>query len=397
MATENSFKDIRSSIVFRSASKNASSGDSATPSQPKSFSLKDYKWVEKYQMNGSDDLHLNEAVPKLILVERQPIKKPDWSKIVSSLQAIDSIPGISQLLQTSLSPINSVSQAVGSNFLNSKADEYSSSTTKADELLDISDLEKLIEGPVVATYEIPFFNETYLRSNNRDGWSIGSAMDNAGQFTDIVNDGFQLNILKTPQWQNQSNDGLDWEVEFYLINDDLDSLQKNFQFIHALFPSTQWVRMKADSISGALAEADKKIGESLPVYKTLLETTENGVLQKAGETVDDFLAFTKSPNVFRVECPGRFLQLFVALDMEVSYVGNVRQMPLGTKIFNVPLVNSDVLYPDAYRVRLSARDLTPNCYNVYANYLMSQEIVTVDANTQSLSPKDRTFTNNTLG
>lgn len=394
MSTDNSFKDIRSSIVFRTASKGSTDGAS-TP-QPRSFSLKDFNWAEKYQINGSDDLHWDEAIPKLILVERQPIKKPDWSKIVSSLQALDSVPGISQLLQTSLSPINSISQSVGANFLNAKADEYSSSRTEADKLLDISDIEKLIDGPVVATYEIPFFNDTYLRSNNRDGWSIGSAIDSAGQLTDIINDGFQLNILKTPQWQNQSDGGLDWEVEFHLINDTVDNLQKNFQFIHAFYPSTQWIRMKSDSISGALAESDKKIGETIPAYKALLSTGAGG-LKSIGENVDDFLAFAKSPNIFRVECPGRFLQLFVAIDMEVSYVGNVRQMPLGSKIFNVPLINSNMLFPDAYRVRLSARDLTPNCYNVYANYLMSQEIVTVESGSQNLKSNDRTYTGSTLG
>lgn len=366
-------KDIRSAIKFRSVAKQSTPG-TETPTV-RSFSLKDYKWTEKYQINGANDLHTNDAIPKLILVERQPIKKYDWSKIVSSLQAVDQIPGLSQLITTSLSPVNSASQLAGSNYLNSLSDKYSASVAASEKLLDISDLESLIEGPVVATYEIPFFSELYLRSNTRDGWSIGSAIENAGQFTELINDGFQLNILKSPQWQNNNSDGMDWEVEFFLLNSDLDALHNNFQFIHALFPGTQWIRMKADSFGDAFKSTDAAIAEKIPLYKTLAGGDQ---LEKLGNTVDKFLAFTKSPNVFRVECPGRFLQLFVAIDMEVTYVGNVRRMPLNSKIIDVPAVNDYTLYPDAYKIRLSARDLTPNCYNVYANYLMSQSLVSVD-------------------
>lgn len=371
---ENNTNDIRSSIVFRSASKTDETDSNSTP-QPRSFSLKDYKWVNKYQINGTNDLHSNDAIPKLILMERQPIKKPDWAQLLSSLSAIDSIGGLDKIIQSSLSPVQGLSQSGGAWFLNAKAKEYSSDSDKANELLNISDLERLIEGPVVATYEIPFFNDAYLKSNSKDGWSVGSAMDNAGQAANIINDGFQLNILKTPQWQNQSNDGLDWEIEFHLLNDSLESLQQNFQFIHALFPSTQWIRMKGDFNADKIKSYDDKIKTVLPIYKS---ATDNAAIPTLEEVVDS-VAFTKSPNVFRVECPGRFIQLFVAIDMEVSYVGNVRQMPLETKLTNVPLLKTgSMLYPDAYRVRLSARDLTPNCYNVYANYLMSQEIVTVD-------------------
>lgn len=388
-------RDIRSSIVFRSAAKKDTEGN--TVPIPRSFSLKDYKWNENYQISGENSLHNNYDVPKLVLVERQPVKKIDWSKIVSALQAIDSVPGISQLLQTSLSPFTSLSQTVGANYINSLSDEYSSNKNKADELLNISDLEKLIEGPVVATYEIPFFNETYLRSNNRDGWSVGSAIESAGQLTDLINDGFQLNILKTPQWQNTGADGMDWEVEFYLINNDLDSLAKNFQFIHAMYPSTQWIRMKGESLSGTLAAADNKGLVSKGI--STADTATGGAATRAIEGIDQFLAYTKSPNIFRVECPGRFLQLFVAIDMEVSYVGGVRSIPLYKKLADqVPITLTEgMLYPDAYRVRLSARDLTPNCYNVYANYLMSQELVTVDAETQSLSAKGRNTALNIAG
>lgn len=382
---ENTQKDIRSAVKFRTVSKQAIPG-TETPTV-RSFSLKDYKWTEKYQINGSNDLHSNDFIPKLILVERQPIKKPDWSKVVSSLQAIDKIPVLSQLIESQLSIGSAISQYYGAAGLNKLSDDYSANVAASQKLLDIADLESLIEGPVVATYEIPFFSDVYLRSNNRDGWSIGSAIDNAGQLTEILNDGFQLNILKSPQWTNTGGEGMDWEVEFHLLNSDLDALQSNFQFIHALFPGTQWIRMKASSLSEFVSDQSAAVSEKVPEFLKNSVSSVGDNLSKAGAVVDNFLAFTKSPNVFRVECPGRFMQLFVAIDMEVTYVGNVRRMPLNTRITDVPAVNDYTLYPDAYKIRLSARDLTPNCYNVYANYLMSQSLVTVDQGEPALSPQ----------
>jgi len=66
--------------------------------------------------------------------------------------------------------------------------------------------------------------------------------------------------------------------------------------------------------------------------------------------------------------------------MEVEFVGSARRMPLHNKIKGVSMVNENTLYPDAYKVTITARDMTPTCYNVYANYLMGQEeITTVEA------------------
>ncbi len=373
-------QDIRSGIIFRNAIK---PGGSAEIAHPKSFSLKDYKWNENYQINGTDDLHLDDTTPKLVLIERQPIKKPDWAKVVSDLQAVADIPVVNNLVKAALVPANSVSQVAGAMTLNSLTDKYSADDSAGRDLLDIADLEYLIEGPIVASYEIPFFNDSYMKSNNRDGWSIGSAIDSLGPFTDVINDGFQLNMLKTPQWQNTNSEGMDWEVEFFLINNDLDSLQQNFQFINALYPSSQWVRMKSDLISNLITDADTQLAK-VPLYNNANFGNQRGL-----QALNNSISFTKSPNVFRVECPGRFLQLFVAIDMEISYVGNVRQMPLYERINNVPLINRNTLYPDAYRVRLMARDLTPNCYNVYASYLMNNELVTVHSGAASAKSRSR--------
>jgi hypothetical protein len=363
-----SVKDLRGAVSFRSGGTRQFVGYELPTT--KNFSLNSYNWTENYNINGSDPLMDMTNVPKLILTEKQPIKKPDWSKVLADASALENLPGIKQIVQVFNTGPNAISQTAGANFLNKLSDKYSSNIAESKKLLDISDLEDLIEGPTINTYEIPFFNTMYLSSNNKDNWSTGSALENAGSTAELINDGFQMNILKHPQWQNSNSEGQGWDTQFYLINKDLDALQKNFTFINAIFPGTQWVRMKAATVgsqddSGLDAAANKAYDWGT----------------KAAEGIGVSLSYAKSPNVFRVVCPGRFIQLFVALDISVEFVGSVRRMPLHTRIQNVSMVNENTLYPDAYRVSISARDMTPTCYNVYANFLMGQEEVTVSDST----------------
>lgn len=366
------YTDLRRAVTFRSVSKD-DDGQEIKPTR-RNFTLNSITWSDHYEMNGNTPLINNNDVPKLKLTEYQPIKKPDWSKIVEAAGSIGTIQGVSQVLDTVLNPINALSQYYGYQYLNSVAAEYSSNTSKADKLLDISDIENLMEGDIINSYEIPFFSDIYLRSNNKDNWTTGSAMESAGKMAEILNDGFQMNILKTPQWQNSSEEGLNWETEFYLYNATVKDLQKNFTFINSIFPSTQWVRMRSAKADEGFAKADSLLANNKLTAKAHDNGSFNG-LQALGNS----LAFAKSPNFFRVECPGRFLQLFVALDIEVAFVGNVRKMPLHDLIDDkVKMINENTLYPDAYKITISAKDMTPNCFNVYANYLMKHESVVVE-------------------
>ena len=84
------------------------------------------------------------------------------------------------------------------------------------------------------------------------------------------------------------------------------------------------------------------------------------------------MGLSQSPNLFRVECPGRFQQLFVSLDVEVTFEGKQRTSLLYTKLAGsdqIGMVNANTLFPDAYKISIKAKDLTPNCFNIYMNYL----------------------------
>ena len=370
-------KDLRAAINFRGAKVSSVgaikvNGKRITTTTyngslyRRSFTLKDYKWSDNYEINGTDSLVDYDSIPKLIMVEKQPKKKVDWSKILSDMTALGELPLVEKFIRATTSVAQTGSQIAGSVYLNNLADKYSSSVAESNKLLDISAIDGLIEGEVVNTYEIPFYNNTYLSSNSKDGWTMGNAIDSAGRFGELMNDGFNMNIMKSPQWSNNNSEGPGWDTEFFLLNDDLEALQKNFTFINALYPSTQWVHMTGSS------PASENIEDAVNAVGEYVESKADGA--SIGNLS---LAYTKSPNVFRVECPGRFIQLFVAIDMTIEFVGNVRKMPLYTKITDVPMVNENTLYPDAYKVSISARDLTPPCFNVYANYLMGNQKVRI--------------------
>lgn len=381
---DNELNDLRAAITFRNAERKAEGiGSIMTPDGPisirsesrysesRSFTLRDYKWSEDYEINGNTPLVDYDAVPKLILVEKQPKKKVDWSKILSDMTALGDLPLIQAVTRFATTGAQTGSQVAGSAYLNNLAAQFSSSVDESSKLLDISSIEGLIEGDVLGTYEIPFYNNTYLRSDTKDGWSIGNALDSAGRMGELLNDGFNMNIIKSPQWSNNNTEGMGWETEFHLLNDDLEALRKNFMFINSLFPGTQWVHIPGNgNLSEQVEKAHNAVGSFVETHAQ-------------GSSIGNLsLAYAKSPNIFKVECPGRFLQLFVAIDMTVEFVGNVRKMPLHTKL-DMPMLNKDTLYPDAYKITLSARDLTPSCFNVYANYLAGNQKVRVSSGADS--------------
>ena len=130
-----------------------------------------------------------------------------------------------------------------------------------------------------------------------------------------------------PKFTPDMNSGQQISTEFFLINSNSSWLKKNFQFIQAIFAGTMWLNMK--------------------------------------------YCIIQSPNVYHVLCPGRFQMYWAAMDSEVTFEGKLRKnekvseelMKLGVKS-----VDKGMLWPDAWKIRLTIRNLTPNSFNLYADY-----------------------------
>ena len=327
-------KDIRSSLSFRSYTQDMNSDGN----QQRIYTLNDYRWSDIVLEDHANDLS---SVPKLVLTEFQPKKRVDLAVMLKSVDGVLDSAGdmadaafgakFKQAREIVGAAKEQISQVAGTVAINLTASSYSS-TENSEKLTDITEFLNTISGDTLNVYEIPFYGEEYLNAATKDNWSAGNAMEDAGDMTTLLNDGFQMSMLRSPQWKNTFDYGHSWETEFHLINDTEDNLYRNFKFLNSLTSSSYWVRMP----------------------------------WKAG------VGLSQSPNLFKVECPGRFLQLFVALDIKVTFDGKTRKRELYRRLGGndqIGMVDANTLFPDAYKVEITANDMTPNCFNIYMNYL----------------------------
>ena len=133
----------------------------------------------------------------------------------------------------------------------------------------------------------------------------------------------------------------DIKSEFYLVNTNTTWLKQNFKFIQAFYAGSEWLH--------------------LPFCQV------------------------RPPNVYHVLCPGRFQIYWAALDLKIKFEGKLRKNEEASKFFReegILSIDENMLWPEAWKVELSIRDLTPNNFNVYAEYyehgFKAEEIATLE-------------------
>lgn len=137
-------------------------------------------------------------------------------------------------------------------------------------------------------------------------------------------------IAPTFQLQDIGNSGhKEITMEFYLINKNNDWLERNFRFLQAFYAGTQWLQMDFGIIKGS--------------------------------------------NVYNVLCPGRFNILWASVGSKVTFVGKLRQNYYMFKRYGktIKSITEDMLWPDAWKIEIHIKDLTPNNFNIYMNYYVN--------------------------
>lgn len=205
-------------------------------------------------------------------------------------------------------------------------------------------------GKWLNTYELPFIQgetqiKQYLQNGKENGnWDIGGLMEqSASQITDDLKNimqeqGIAMSMPSTPHFQlstpqKATRSGI--TLKFYLINVDDQYLDKNFQFMHALFAGTQWLQMTAGFIVGS--------------------------------------------NVYHIEVPGRFQIHWATVKSTFNCEGRLRTNHFMYTKYNasvtndsmVPKINSiteDTLWPDAWEVTLEITPLSIHNFNTYVDY-----------------------------
>lgn len=234
-------------------------------------------------------------------------------------------------------------KTIGSGVVNYQIQSINSlgagSTEKLNKVTDVAWVDKLLTGSWIGQYEIPFFNNSMMKSKSKDAWEMGNALKDTKSLLGAIKDAGQGNVQDIPIWSfdKTNQEGINWNTSFYLINDNVGNIKKNLAFISAFAAGTYWIQLNNFQYH--------------------------------------------CPNLYRVECPGRFFELYTSLDIAVNYYGKTQKLGLadteyifkdyiGLKAYDPMVIGSDIYIPEAYEIIIDSKSLQPNAFNIQYNYLL---------------------------
>lgn len=83
--------------------------------------------------------------------------------------------------------------------------------------------------------------------------------------------------------------------------------------------------------------------------------------------------FIMGSNIYNVLCPGRFNFLWASVGSTVTYEGKLRKNAFMSNKFGktIKSIDTDKLWPDAWKIQIQIKDLTPNNFNTYIEYFIN--------------------------
>lgn len=305
--------------------------------------LDDYNWSVDL-VNLSKLGNSIEDFQKLTIYEFQPDKQISYRRLVETgLQ-------VSKNILTSLAGklagkrtgeavrdvIETLTKTLGQGISNAATDDPSAAADFANNIEWISNL---MSGWWVGQYNVPYFGKDFLAADTTDTWAIGNLMSKEEY---LVND-LTMNVQDIPTWKYNPGKGKQISTTLFLLNEDIESVIKNLQFLFTITAGSWWV-----------------------------------------QTSDWFY---RMPNLYRVICPGRFVMLYASMASSVEFAGKIRKFSVNDaqKIFGgADETNYEAFklfvskpeacnIPEAYKLTLTLNDITPQAFNVVANYFTDAE------------------------
>ena len=212
---------------------------------------------------------------------------------------------------------------------------------------NVSWVDQLLSGYYVAKFDIPYFGNRFIGTNTTDSWSMGNA------FADkdfVVND-LTMNVQDIPTWKYNQGQGKELQTTFFLLNKNINDVIRNMKFLFSFAAGAYWI-----------------------------QTSSIGY---------------RPPNLYRIFCPGRFIMLYAAMGIDIEFVGKIRRYssddarlmfgnnsdfaPLNVMINQAKSCN----IPEAYKISVTFKDLTPGAFNVLAAYFTNTAAGNVDRDKDS--------------
>ena len=329
-----------------------------------SIGISDYNWGPTYNLehtkinpNSFSRLILWEfqpaavTPPKVLVAAAEQLSANAVNKILSSnngdnekkLQGIKNNINLEKFkttLDRNDKSVAAVTRSAGSAIVNAELNilANNNSQEKENKVLGIDWIRNKLPGKWVGRYEIPFFNNHFMKTKTKDSWSMGNALSDVSGMIGSIRDGFQYNVQDVPVWDfnKDPQEGINWSTSFFLINDNIGNVKKNISFLMSFAAGSYWLQI-------------------------------NGYQYHC-------------PNLYRVECPGRFFELYTSLDILVQYYGKTRKILKNEakifddtykfKLFNELLDNNQLFIPEAYEIKIDSKSLQPNAFNIQYNYFI---------------------------
>ena len=290
------------------------------------FYASDYTWSFNNANLASYGLQPDDF-QTITIYEFQPDRQVAWKTIADGALQFLSDNTISQKILTSLASASGLASTAAEYGVKKVLANDSQGQAKGTNVNWVNDVMK---GKWVGQYQVPFFSDDFLKAWSAENWSMGNAFEGK----DLLVNNLTLNVQDIPTWKFEQGSPLTWKYNFFLINDNISSLRNNLKFLMSFISGAYWFQ-------------------------------------------DSTFSY-RSPNLYRIICPGRFIQLYTALNIEVSYVGKIKKYNKNdaSMIFG----NSDPRFtrfltdegacniPEAYKINLMVQDMTPQAFNINANY-----------------------------
>ena len=308
--------------------------DLKTPAR--SYFLTDYKFAESLTL--VNDLQKEPKIPMLILNEFQPYESISPGDILNGLGEFISKVVLSMFGFAGEPILTGGGKLITNAFINKYAKNtrqiYTDAATRGGPKYFTSDPIKIIQNMFMAgrwlnTYEIPYFGGQYLKANYSQNWQLGDSAGFLGSGFSNMTKMMGIDFPSNPKFKADMSKGREnIEVEFYLLNTDNNWLKRNFQFLNAIYAGTNWLHLP--------------------------------------------YCFIRPPNVYHVECPGRFQIYWAAMDITVTFEGKLRRNEqVSNELHDFSnAITKDMLWPEAWKINITLRDLTPNNFNLYAEYYL---------------------------
>lgn len=290
------------------------------------FYASDYTWSFNNANLASYGLQPDDF-QTITIYEFQPDRQVAWKTIIDGVTQFASQNNFAQTLTQITQSASGLIAAGAEGIVKKILANDSQGQTKGTNVKWVNDVMK---GKWVGQYQIPFFSDDFMKAWSAENWSMGNAFEGK----DLLVNNLTANVQDIPTWKFEQGSPLTWKYNFFLINDNISSLRNNLKFLMSFISGAYWFQDSSFSY--------------------------------------------RSPNLYRIICPGRFIQLYTALNIEVSYVGKIKKYNKNdaSMIFG----NSDPRFtrfltdegacniPEAYKINLMVQDLTPQAFNINANY-----------------------------